>query len=263
MEKFKDLHYQENGLIIGNAWDPLSAMIMQQQGFKAIGTTSWGIANSLGCQDGENIDFLDYFNIIKKILDVVQIPVSIDIESGFGKNNSQVIENIIKLASIGCSGINIEDSNKNGSLKEQETFGLLIKEIRVALDKEKFEYFFINVRTDTYLTLEEPYDETLLRAKLYEKQGADGVFIPGLIQKDEIKSISKNLNIPLNIMTLPKCTDIKELYSNGAKRFSFGNAMSDYIISTIEDACKSILTSSNTSYLYEHNDLEIKLYPNK
>ena len=52
MEKFKDLHYQENGLIIGNAWDPLSAMIMQQQGFKAIGTTSWGIANSLGCQDG-------------------------------------------------------------------------------------------------------------------------------------------------------------------------------------------------------------------
>ena len=68
MEKFKDLHYQENGLIIGNAWDPLSAMIMQQQGFKAIGTTSWGIANSLGCQDGENIDFLDYFNIIKKIL---------------------------------------------------------------------------------------------------------------------------------------------------------------------------------------------------
>lgn len=112
MKEFKELHFSEGLLFIGNAWDPLSALTLEKAGFKAIGTTSWGIANSLGYSDGELIDFDQHLAIIKTITENVKIPVSADIEAGYSEDPDQIINNVLRTAEIGVAGINIEDSLK-------------------------------------------------------------------------------------------------------------------------------------------------------
>ena len=256
MNRFNDLHKMDTCLVIGNAWDPMSALIMEQQGFKAIGTTSWGIANSVGYKDGENISFPDYFEIIKKILSVVSIPVSVDIESGFSPDHDIIISNVLQLASVGCVGINIEDSTADYALKDMNDFSLLLKELRKSLDANGYPHFFINARIDTYIILGASLDETINRAIQYEESGANGIFIPLMTEYSDIKSILEAITIPLNIMSLPNATDISHFNNLGVKRYSFGNAMSDHIIAVIEELSQSIVTNNSTSILYEHNELK-------
>ncbi|EHS59856.1 isocitrate lyase/phosphoenolpyruvate mutase family protein [Paenibacillus kribbensis] len=98
IQEFKVLHESNELLLLGNAWDLFSALSLEKAGFKAIGTTSWGIAKSLGYPDGERIEFDTILNRIKTILDHVNIPVSADIESGYGKDEKTIVENVLKLA---------------------------------------------------------------------------------------------------------------------------------------------------------------------
>lgn len=109
----KQLILKNECLIIGNVWDSLSAIIHEQAGFKALGTTSWGIANTLGYQDGQRIGFDELKNMVSQILKVITIPLSVDIEAGYGKDNQEIIDNILTLAKMGCTGVNLEDSLPN------------------------------------------------------------------------------------------------------------------------------------------------------
>mgnify|MGYP001147377059 CR=1 FL=1 len=112
IQKFNDLHFSQELLFLGNAWDVLSALILEKVGFQAIGTTSWGIANSLGYADGELIDFQRHLAIIQAIAEQVNIPVSADIEAGYGHDKKSIIDNVLRTADVGVAGINIEDSFK-------------------------------------------------------------------------------------------------------------------------------------------------------
>lgn len=254
----KQLILKNECLIIGNVWDSLSAIIHEQAGFKALDTTSWGIANTLGYQDGQRIGFDELKNVVSQILKVITIPLSVDIEAGYGKNNQEIIDNILTLAKMGCAGVNLEDSLPNQGLKDKNEFAILIKETKTILANNGFDDFYFNIRTDTYLTLDNPIEETISRAVLYQNFGADGIFIP-CIQKDEdIKKVLENINIPLNVMCLPNLTDINRLKSLGVQRISYGNAMSDYIICQIEQLTKSILNEQNTTCLYHHQGVITK-----
>lgn len=257
MDFFK-LQEKHKCVIIGNCWDALSAIVMQKCGFHALGTTSWGVANTLGYNDGERITFSDYLHIIKKIKQVTDVPLSIDIESGFSDNEDQIVRNILILAEIGCCGVNIEDANQEG-LKNTDSHTVLIEKIRAGLNKEGYSSFFINARIDTYLKIENPLLETIIRAKKYEKAGASGIFVPCLKELSEIEEVSESINIPLNIMSLQDCTDINALKKAKVRRFSFGNAMSDAIISHIETLCNSIQLKQSTAELYNHEAIKIKL----
>ncbi len=107
------MHDQSELLFLPNAWDVLSAIILEQAGFKAIGTTSWGVANAMGYKDGEKIQFDDLFTLVKKMVSVIEIPITVDIEAGYSENITVVTDNVLKIADLGVSGINIEDSLKN------------------------------------------------------------------------------------------------------------------------------------------------------
>ncbi len=254
----KKLIQKNECLIIGNVWDSLSAIIHEQAGFKALGTTSWGIANTLGYQDGQRIDFEELKNVVSRILRVITIPLSVDIESGYSKDNQEIIDNILTLAKMGCAGVNLEDSTTNQGLKNKDEFAILIKETKKELVNNGFDDFYFNIRTDTYLTLDNPLSETLDRAVLYQDFGADGIFIP-CIQKDEdIKKVLEKINIPLNVMCLPNLTDIKRLKALGVQRASYGNAMSDYIICQIEQLTRAILNGQNTECLYQNKGVTTK-----
>ncbi len=259
MKTINELHKDNKCIIVGNAWDPMSALIMEQQGFDLIGTTSWGVANSLGYQDGEIISFDEYLKVIKNILSVISIPLSVDVESGFSVNKEKIIDNVLTLAKLGCSGVNLEDSTKEYQLKPKQEFSELLKDLRGVLDNANFQNFFINARTDTYIALQEhQLEETLERVALYEKNGANGIFVPLMSEKNDIKSLLSRTTLPLNIMSLPNITDIEELKEIGVRKYSFGNAMSDAIISTIEKFSKSILETKNTKELYSHDNLRTK-----
>ncbi|MFD6206950.1 isocitrate lyase/phosphoenolpyruvate mutase family protein [Peribacillus sp. NPDC060253] len=250
IKEFNELHFSKGLLILGNAWDLLSALILEKSGFKAIGTTSWGIANSLGYSDGELIDFERHLGIIL-MADNVKIPVTADIEAGYGETAEKIVDNVLRTADVGVAGINIEDSpKKQKGLRDLSQHCSLLLKIREALDYNGYEDFYINARTDTYFQKENPFPETVERAKAYVENGASGIFIPGITNYDEIKEITLNIGAPLNVLSLPGLTNGKELEEIGVKRFSFGNALTDKIIDLLEQDTARIVELNDTSHLY-------------
>jgi len=252
INEFNALHTTQNILLLGNAWDILSALTLEKVGFKAIGTTSWGIANSLGYADGEWIDFDRHLAIIKSIADNVNIPVSADIEAGYGNDTKTILENVLKTADIGVAGINIEDSLKQqNGLRNMNEHCALLAQMRALLDNNGYKNFFINARTDTCCQMEQPFHETMTRAKAYVDSGASGIFIPGLTDYEEIRAITSAVEAPINLMSLPGLTNCQTLQQLGVKRFSFGNALSDKMISYVTKDATRIMESNDTAFLYE------------
>jgi len=254
---FNKMHQQDELLLIGNAWDALSALVLQQSGFKAIATTSWGVANSLGYQDGENIGFEDILAVVEKIIAVVDVPVSVDIESGYSNDHDVVADQVLTLAKLGTVGINIEDSFKSGSgLKAIAEQSEQIKKIRAKLNDHNYHDFFINARIDTYFQLQEPQSETIERANAYVNSGASGIFVPGIKQSDDIKELVSEISVPLNVLSLPDLTDITLLNELGVKRFSIGNALSDAVVAFIEQQSLQLMEQKNTAALYQHDEVQ-------
>lgn len=252
IQTFKELHMSEDLLFLGNAWDLLSALILEKAGFKAIGTTSWGIANSIGLADGELIDFDRHLRIIQSITENINIPVSADIEAGYSDDPNTIVNNVLRTADAGVAGINIEDSFKSQKgLKDIIQHSNLLSQIRTALDNHGFKDLYINARIDTYFQIENPLIETIDRGKAYVESGASGIFVPGLVNEDEIKEIILHVNAPLNILSLPGITNCNKLKELGVKRFSFGNALSDKVIAYMEKTVEQILEKNDTSILYK------------
>lgn len=253
IQEFNEMHFSEELLFLGNAWDLISAVALEKAGFKAIGTTSWGIAKSLGFADGELIDFDKHLAIIKTIAENVKIPVSADIEAGYGEEIQTIVDNVLRTANTGVAGINIEDSlKKQNGLKEISRHCDLLNKIRAALESNGYKNFYINARTDTYFQRQNPLRETIERAKAYVESGASGIFVPGLRTDDEIKEIILNVSAPLNVLSLPGLTNCNKLKEIGVRRFSFGNALSDKVMANLEKSAEELLEFMDTSHLYEN-----------
>ncbi|MBD8028256.1 isocitrate lyase/phosphoenolpyruvate mutase family protein [Ureibacillus sp. Re31] len=253
IQEFNEMHFSSDILFLGNAWDVLSALLLEKAGFKAIGTTSWGIAHSFGLKDGEMIDFNQHLAVIKTIVDNVHVPVTADIEAGYGEDIETIVQNVLKVADLGVVGINIEDSlKKQNGLKKISEHRELLSAIRSALDNRGYHHFYINARTDTYFLIDNPLSETIERAKVYVESGASGIFVPGLKEEDEIREITTNINAPLNLLSLPELTNCNKLKELGVKRFSFGNALYDNVFDYLENRTSELVTLKDTSLLYRN-----------
>lgn len=181
----------------------------------------------------------------------MNIPVSADIEAGYGHDEQKIIDNVLRTADVGVAGINIEDSLKHqAGLRSIIEHCHLLTNVRKELDNHGYKNFFINARTDTYFQLERPFEETMTRAKAYIESGASGVFIPGLTDVNEIKAMACNVNAPINLLSLPGLTNVKLLKELGVKRFSIGNALSDKIIAHLTQHAAQLLKDQDTSSLY-------------
>ncbi|MEJ8303262.1 isocitrate lyase/phosphoenolpyruvate mutase family protein [Saccharibacillus sacchari] len=253
--EFRNLHRAGGLLFLGNAWDVASAIALEQAGFAAIGTTSYGIAEALGMRDGENVPFERHVSIVRDIVARVGIPVSADIEAGYASSDADIVDNALRIADAGAAGLNIEDSPKNlKTLRDAAEQARLLSKLRSALDARGFEGFFVNARTDTYLTpsVSDPLAETLLRAQAYASSGADGIFVPGLSADADIAAVASASAIPLNVMSLPGLTSTRHLQKLGVRRFSFGNALADLSLAFIQKAANELLHDQNTESLYSH-----------
>ncbi|WP_144510458.1 isocitrate lyase/phosphoenolpyruvate mutase family protein [Bacillus sp. FJAT-22090] len=251
LKRFHELHFSSEPLFLGNAWDLLSALTLEKAGFQAIGTTSWGIANSLGLKDGELVDFERHLQIIETIARHLSIPVSADIEAGYGENIQTIVQNVLRTADVGVAGINIEDSFKQkAGLRELSFQSKLLYEIRIALDNAGYKEFFINARIDTFLQKDNPLSETIERGKAYVESGASGIFVPGVTLDNDIREITYEVKAPLNVLSLPGLTNCNKLKALGVQRFSFGNALSDKVIDFMEKDAKQLFLLKDTAHLY-------------
>lgn len=232
---FHQLHQQQTGFVLPNAWDLSSAQFIQASGAKALATTSWGVAASYGLQDGEKIPFSYLLSLVKTLINHLTIPLSVDIESGYSNDAQVISQHVLSLAKLGVVGINIEDSDKvTSQLRSLHQQCTIIEKIKQTLDENGFEKLFINARTDTYLIEKDPYELTLARAKAYENAGADGVFVPGLCKIEQIKMLVNALNIPINVMAMADFNCPKIAFAGGVKRFSLGNSLYDLVGETLK-----------------------------
>lgn len=250
---FKDLHRNEKPLIICNVWDVASALIAEQQGFSAIGTSSAAIASMLGQEDGEQIEFQQLLSIVDSICKTSSLPLTVDIESGYGDTPQTIANNIIQLTELGVVGINIEDSvvvDGQRALCDAESFGRTLQSVTTQLNNAGVEVF-INVRSDTYLlNVDNTLKASIERANLYQNSGADGLFLPCIQQPNDIKKVVNSTALPVNVMCVPDLPDFATLEKLGVKRISMGNYVHQAMLASLSSTLISIVKENSFSPLF-------------
>jgi len=253
-KNFKTLHHGEELFVLPNVWDARSAIIFQEKGFTAVGTSSAAVANSLGYEDGEQMSFSEYLFVINRIVSSVNIPVTVDIEMGYGKTNEEIFGNILRLIEMGVAGINIEDSIVNDSkrvLKDAKLFASTIEYIKNKLESKDLD-LFINLRCDTYiLNVDNKHKETVDRLKLYTNTGADGIFLPCIGNEEDIAEAVRNTTLPLNVMCIPGLPSVEVLNQLGVKRVSMGPFMFQKVYKNIGSLSQEIKSAKSFSALLD------------
>lgn len=253
IHKFRELHKQDDPLLIGNVWNVQSARAYEKLSYQAVATSSSAVAFSLGYEDGENMSFDEYFYIVERILKSVTIPLSVDLEGGYGKTVEEIVLNISRLAKAGVVGINIEDSVIiDGTRKLLSTHDFHEKLNAVILQlKEQNIDIFINVRIDPFLLgVDNTIQETLDRIEIIERVGADGIFVPCITEVQDIENVINTSKLPFSVMCMPELPDFQTLKKLGVKRISSGNFLNGYIYGQLETALKAIGEAGSFSPIF-------------
>jgi 2-methylisocitrate lyase-like PEP mutase family enzyme len=220
-DSFLKLHHDTVPMILGNAWDVTTAKVLEQSGSKAIGTSSWAVAQSFGYDDGENISFDVLLQLAKRIIKSISVPFTVDLEGGYSRKSIEIAENIEKLHDIGVVGINIEDSVKHQLLLVKD-FQKTLSIVADHLIRKNIKVF-INTRTDAFLMNHaSALEETIKRIKAYENHGANGIFVPYLLDKKDIRCVVESTKLPVNVMCHPNLPAFSALSDLGVKRISMG-----------------------------------------
>src|SRR6266550_1834539 len=244
--QFRQLH-ERRPLILANAWDAASARVIEAAGAPAIATTSAGVSWSYGRSDGQRLGREEMLQVIRNIVAAVHVPVTADIESGYGNGSAEdIAETVRQLVSIGVAGLNIEDSPGHDghallSGDQQAERIRVARETAMAVGGD----LVINARTDVYLfQVGEPktrFEAVVERANLYHRSGADCVFVPGVIDADTIAGLVKAISCPLNIMVMPGAPSAAQLGNMGVARVSVGSAIAQVALAAAQRAARELL----------------------
>ncbi|MDP6774204.1 MAG: isocitrate lyase/phosphoenolpyruvate mutase family protein [Rhodospirillales bacterium] len=228
-EAFRKLHYGPDILILPNAWDAASARIIAAAGFPAIATTSAGIAFARGYPDGERIGRAEMLRDVACIVGCVDVPVTADLEAGYGPDAEDVAETMRQAIKAGAAGLNLEDSSHD---PDQPLFEMGRATERVAAARAAAAAgvpVVINARTDGYILGFERNDElfadTVERANAYRAAGADCIFVPAVIDAGTIGRLAAEIDGPINILAGPGSPPLPELRALGVARVSIGSGL--------------------------------------
>jgi 2-methylisocitrate lyase-like PEP mutase family enzyme len=244
-EAFRKLHVPGNPLVLYNIWDAGSAKVVAASGARAIATSSWAVAKAHGFDDGEHIPFELAMENLKRIVSAVELPVSVDLEGGYGDEPERVAKNVSLAITSGAIGCNLEDSvPATGMLRDSK-----VQEDRIRASRKAAQAtgvpFFINARCDLFFLKDgATHDEKLLaklldRVHAYAAAGADGLFVPGLATIPLIGELAKRSPIPVNILAGTK-TSIQALADNGVARVSYGATPYADLTEVLKKAAQSI-----------------------
>ena len=241
---FQALHERPGCFVIPNAWDAGTTRLLTGLGFEAIGTTSAGLAFSLGRRDGEGgISREETLANARAIVAATHLPVSADLENGFDRRPEGVAETIRLAAGIGLVSGLIEDATGTPAAPIFE-FGLAVERVRAAVDAARSLPFpfLVTARAENFLHGRPDLDDTIRRLQAFQDAGADVLYAPGLRSREHIATVARSINRPLNvIMGLAGVTlSVPELAALGVKRVSLGSSLSRAALGAFLRAAREI-----------------------
>lgn len=250
---FQKLHRGPTILALPNAWDCMSARLFEQAGFPAIATTSGGIAAVLGYPDGQRISAREMLHMVGRIAQTVSIPVTADLEAGYGTSPKEVAETMREAMAVGAVGANLEDGRgPNQPLVElayQVEVIQAIREVAATVDIP----FVLNARTDVYLhgngDNARRFQEAVRRSLAYRAAGADCIFLMGLKDRETIARLVREIGCPVNIMTGHGAPAISELAAIGVARVTFGTGMMRATLPTIQQIAQELRATGHCDLL--------------
>jgi 2-methylisocitrate lyase-like PEP mutase family enzyme len=244
-QHFAELHVKGDPLILFNIWDAGSARAIQAVGAKAIATGSWSVAAAHGYADGEQLPFDLVLANLRRIVAAVTLPVTLDLEAGYGTTYNEVKQSVSAVLDGGAIGINLEDRVIGGN----DLYPIGAQCERIAGARDAGAELFINARTDVFLEAkpadhaDSHLDETIRRAAAYAEAGANGLFAPGLRNAAAIEKLCRSVSLPVNIMFLPDAPAPRELASLGVARISYGPRPYRQMIEALKEAGRQALSS--------------------
>ena len=215
--ELRALHIPGDPLVLVNVWDVASARtVAGAPGCRAIATASWGIAAAHGYADGERIPFELMRAAVERIAAAVELPVTADLESGYGETPQQVAETVARAIAAGAAGANLEDR-----MKPAAEHAAVVAAVRARAEGEGVP-FVINARSDEYLLGERRPEHALEHGRAYLDAGADCIFVPGISELGEIEQLAGELDAPVNVLAAPGLPSLTELAAAGVARVSVG-----------------------------------------
>lgn len=215
-------------IVLPTVWDTWSATVAAEAGFSGLTIGSHPVADAIGSADGENMNFAEYLEVIKRIVNAVDLPVSADVESGYGLEPSELIERLLEAGAVGA---NIEDvvHTEGKRVRERQEHADYIAGARKAADDAGVD-FVINGRTDAVKlgseVYQDPLGEAVERIKLMEQAGARAVYPVGLSSVDQLSAVVQAVSVPVNATAHPVeghgAGDLKKLNELGIRRVTFG-----------------------------------------
>lgn len=246
------LHHAAAPLILPNAWDVASAQAVERAGAAAIATSSSAVAASLGFEDGEKAPPDEMFAAIGRIARGVTLPVTADVEGGYGLGAAELVD---RLVSIGAVGMNVEDTDRSASADGLRPIGVQaerISGIRAAAEAAGVS-LVINARIDAYLrgvgTLEERTEAAIERGRAYLAAGADCVYPIFLADADAIGRIVRELDAPVNVLLRPGAPSAAELTRLGVRRISVGGGLAHLSLLATEVAARDLLRGDASAFI--------------
>lgn len=256
--RFRQLHQRsaDSPLVLVNAWDGMTARLVEEAGARAIATPSAGVSWAAGRADGQGLTREEALHAARVVVRTVRIPVSVDVEAGYGEGTpGDVAATARGVIEAGAVGLNLEDApGRDGApLLDVEANVARIRAAREAARQAGIA-LFINARTDTYVRKvgEEStrFDETVRRARAYVDAGADGIFVP-LAPADVIARLVEAIPAPLNIIAGPGSPSIAELGAIGVARVSLGPNLARSVMAHVRRAATEVLTQGTYESLRE------------
>lgn len=255
--RFARSHVEPGIVVLPNAWDVGSAIMMAEVGFSAIATTSAGIAFALGLPDGQRVSRDVMLDRVARIVEAVPIAVTADLEAGYGCKPEEVAVTVRGALNAGAVGCNIEDSTGD---TDQPLFDLELACERIRAGAEAARNaavpFVLNARADPYLVPRgadaENFAEAVKRANAYREAGADCVYVPGPMDAGTIARLVREIHAPLNILGarggVASPLSVADLERLGVKRVSIGGSLSVAMLGFVQQAARELHEHGTFSY---------------
>lgn len=247
-DRFRALHQQAEPLLLPNPWDAGSARLFEEIGFQALATTSSGYAATLGRRDG-TISAQQALTHAAALVGATGLPVSADLENGFGEDLEALREVIAAAVATGLAGASIEDYDR----RTDSLYGLSDAVDRIAAAAQTAHSidarFVLTARCENFLHERPDIADTVVRLQRYREAGADVVYAPGLTQADDIRRVVEAVDCPVNVLVLAGAPTILELAALGVRRVSVGGALAWTAYGAAAQAAREYLESDGSGLL--------------
>lgn len=239
--RFADLHNGNDAFIIPNPWDVGSAKLLEGAGFKALATTSAGLAYALGCSDGE-ISLDEKIAHCRALASATSIPINADFENGFADSTSELKENIQRLAASGIAGCSIEDYDRDRHVIYD--FNLAVDRMHAAVEATDSLGipFQLTGRAENLLRGNDDLDDTIARLQAYSAAGAHVLYAPGLKSLEQIAKVTAAVDKPINVLAVFfRGLKLADFAGAGVNRLSVGSALTWASVNPLLSAAKAML----------------------